>query len=483
MLWIAVHLPNLPLEVLIRSADCSQPCCVMQDHAVLAANETACAAGLHVGMRRATALALLPELQILERDIGQERGVLESIALALLRFTPQVVIDFPCLLLEVEGSRRLFGGIRALLSSIATAVDHCGVTHRMATAVTAAGASLIARSALPRRHALQAGTTCALLNAVSLRHVTAALPHLETLRGLGCETLGDVRRLPRGGCKRRFGIDLLRELDRAYGEEADVRDGFQAPNHFKAELELMARVDNAEALVFASRRLVQQLCGWLSAHWTAVSVFRLVMKHESLRRSLPDSQLTVALAERSRDPEHLLTVLKERLQRLVLPAPVYHLGLEVDRVAPFAGENAALLPDPARAATDFTRLIDRLKARLGDETVYRLALVADFRPEKGACAVPVQGSPPQPMPDVPQLPRPSWLLPDPIRLVERDNKPFYQSPLNLVSGPERIEYGWFDGELVQRDYYVAENDRHALLWIYRERDALAGGWYLQGLFG
>ena len=43
----------------------------------------------------------------------------------------------------------------------------------------------------------------------------------------------------------------------------------------------------------------------------------------------------------------------------------------------------------------------------------------------------------------------------------------------------RIESGWWDGNNVARDYFVARMQNEALVWIYRER---GGGWYLHGLF-
>jgi protein ImuB len=49
-----------------------------------------------------------------------------------------------------------------------------------------------------------------------------------------------------------------------------------------------------------------------------------------------------------------------------------------------------------------------------------------------------------------------------------------------VSGPERIEGGWWDGLDATRDYYVAESGGGARLWVYRERGN--GHWFLQGLW-
>ena len=54
--------------------------------------------------------------------------------------------------------------------------------------------------------------------------------------------------------------------------------------------------------------------------------------------------------------------------------------------------------------------------------------------------------------------------------------------MSLVSGPERIESGWWDGEDVQRDYFVAEDRSGLRLWVFRER-AGERRWFLHGIFG
>ena len=71
---------------------------------------------------------------------------------------------------------------------------------------------------------------------------------------------------------------------------------------------------------------------------------------------------------------------------------------------------------------------------------------------------------------------------EPVALLLRGHHPFYGSPLRLISGPERIESGWWDGALVLRDYFVAEGEEGACYWIYRERDAGSARWFLHGLF-
>ena len=84
--------------------------------------------------------------------------------------------------------------------------------------------------------------------------------------------------------------------------------------------------------------------------------------------------------------------------------------------------------------------------------------------------------------------RPVWMLPQALALQERDACPLLEGrALHLLVGPERIESGWWDGGLAERDYFVAQTAEGALLWLYRARVAgeprsNARCWYLQGRF-
>lgn len=131
------------------------------------------------------------------------------------------------------------------------------------------------------------------------------------------------------------------------------------------------------------------------------------------------------------------------------------------------------------------RLVERLQSRLGSDAVRQLALYADHRPEKSFQLLPVvsrRAGKTEPRPAI--AARPAWLLPQPLPLITRQHKPFYQSPLTLLVGPERIESGWWDDALALRDYFIAENELCLLLWIFRLRSGSdQSGWFLHGYFG
>ena len=83
--------------------------------------------------------------------------------------------------------------------------------------------------------------------------------------------------------------------------------------------------------------------------------------------------------------------------------------------------------------------------------------------------------------------RPVWLFEPAEPLHERSTGPQLDGrPLQLLSGPERIESGWWDAGLAERDYFIAQQPCGALVWVYRVRrpPLEAGpGWFLQGRFG
>jgi len=516
MLWFALHLNALPLEALLAALPAasqgSEPTrCVVEQRRVLQVCRVAAAAGVQPGMSAASAASLLPGLQVLLRDQAREGAFVERLALALARYTPAVVIEPDGVLLEVATSLRLFGGARPLARAVRASVRASGVRDaQMAAAPTAAAASLLARVTLPgqsprRGHPANAMDDRAAdavaawhrhirerLDALPLAAVLAAwqLPvrTAELLHGIGCRTLADVRTLPRTGLQRRSGGELLQRLAQAYGEAPDPRAWFAPPPGFELGLELLHRADDAAMLVFAAERLVQPLAGWLAQQWLAASRIALHLRHEtSHHQSLPDTVVRIGLGEPSRDAKQIGLLLRERLQRTALPAPVYALTLRLEEAVSHAGREATLWHDPQRSGDDNLHgLIDRLGARLGPERVQRLRLQADHRPERAMAVIPANATTSNvtliELPS-PTLPRPTWLLPEPVRLQERAGRPLHGGPLTLRSRAERIEAGWFDGELVCRDYHVAEGRDHRLRWVFRERRGDVAQWYLQGLFG
>ncbi|AIY41136.1 DNA polymerase-like protein [Collimonas arenae] len=467
---------------------------VMEHDQVLTMTASAAAGGIRPGMRRGGVLALAPEALLCEREAAREQGARDDIALTLLQYTPEVThAEENSLLLDVSASLSAFSGRLALCRRIRDSIQTLGFTLQLSMAPTAQGAWLLARyrcqhrtPPLPRqRRSLHIAGMQRRLDALPFMILPAVRPYQDWLAGIGCKTLADLRKLPRAGLQRRSDKQVLESLDHAYGATPEIFEWVQAPLSFSAWLELPDRIEHAEAVLFAARRLILQMIGWLVAQQLAVSCFVLSLEHERGRQAIAPTALEIALAEPAWHEEHLLRLLKERLGRLQLDAPVIALRLQATRVAPMLPPTASLFPEPGGTPGAYARLLELLSARLGSENVLQPAAYADHRPEVAnawqAATDQLRRASDDTIRSV-QPQRPFWLLKTPLALTTRNHRPFYSSPLRLLVGPERIECSWWDGVAAVRDYFVAEGEEAACYWIYRERSGAEVRWFLHGLF-
>lgn len=481
MLWLALHFPRLPLDTLERGSSEAGPLAVASSSGggamLVGCNRMACARGVRAGMTVAGAWALASDLRIVVRNETAERAALERVASWAIQFTPAVNLSPPSeVLLELEGSLKLFGSLDALHRRIGNDLAELGYAASAACAPTPLAAQLFAR----------AGFTTRIRHGDALHHQLRLLPiealalpsqTMAMLEGFGVRTIGECLQLPRAEAARRLGQKLLDDIDRALGRLPDPRPPFIPPSTFNATVALPAPVEQTEALLFGARRLLGELCGWLVA--TGKGALRLcwTLVHEHHANTQVDMRLVAA----SRDPEYLLGLLRERFTGLELPCPVTAISLHAGELESLASRNLSFLPEMCNGGENTARLVERLRARLGQQAVMGLTTFPDHRPERAwrLC---------KPGGDIgPKIPpeystRPLWLLATPQPLKEVTAVPHYDGPLSLLTGPERIESGWWDSHDVRRDYFVACNPAQSLLWVYRERKAPAA-WYLHGIFG
>jgi len=510
MLWLALHLPLLSLEAFCATLDEAlrqRPVALIADHHVQSVNRAAAERGIQPGAKRATALALAGELLVAEADPARDAAALRAVVFAALAFTPSVSgHDAKTVLLEVQASLRLFGGLATLQQRLRDALAPLGHRVQMAAAPTALGAALLAQWAPRDRgdlvlgpHATQPPTLQALLDQAPVWLLGPGREHWDALQGMGLHTLSDLRALPRSGLARRFGAGLLDDLDRALGQQPDPRRWLALPAVFDSRHELFSRAENTDQVLHGAAVLLARLVAWGQARRARVGAFTLRMLHERQRQVQAEpTELRVELAEPALDPAHLQLLLRERLARVSLAAPTLELQLHCSHLVAAPAPNAELFPTRASEAEGLTRLLERLRARLGDSQVQRLLPVADHRPERASRAVCATG-------DAASLPaatvaavlatansslplhRPAWLLPEPLPLAEaEDALPLLDGrPLQLLSGPERIETGWWDGDTVARDYFIAQAEDGSLVWVYHGRLGTPLGdtnWFLQGRF-
>jgi len=472
MLWTALYFPDLPLSVFAR-AGTGRVAAVVSSAShrpdVVAANDAAKRRGIVAGLSIAAALALDPGIAIHLRDERAEAAALKSIALWAGQWTSTISIEPPAaVLLEISGCLHYFEGLPKLLARIDAGLAALGFSGIVATAPTALAASLLAQAgqAIAIEHAADLEPR---LTALPVALLDSARPVLDTLTGIGVRTLADLLALPRDGVARRFGQRLLDEIDRARGLQPDPRPLFVTPERYYGQLELPVPVAEAEALLFAAKRLVVELAGFLQGRGAGVTRLRFDLIHEDAA----PTAIVLGLAA-TRKVEHIVNVLRERLAREELPDRVEAIRLISEEIAPLPGQDGELFAGAPRHGENGAQWIERVRARLGDDSVRALALHADHRPEHAWRYREAASASVAPLPaDAPR--RPLWLLSRP--------RPLGVDPasvqLCLLSGPERIESGWWDGGEIGRDYFVGSDAQGGQLWLYRDR---GGEWFVHGIF-
>jgi protein ImuB len=466
-LWAGLYCPGLPLNAVWDIQPGGGPIAV-HDHRrgqarIFQVGRIAHSYGVQPGMNLSQALALLPQLQSRPRNPAMEQLALEQIALAAYGHSHQVVLAPPdTVLLEIAGSQRLRGGLQPLLDDLAQTLRRQGFRVRCGTATVPAAARLLAREG---QHASSPEQLKPTLDALPIDALELTPRQTRAIVGCGLRRLGDLTRLGAPERARRFGSNLNVELKRLYGHEPTPLAGWQPAERYRQRLELPVPSDRSKALLFAANRALDHLGNWLRVRDRALTRLHITLEREDGGNPVA---LDLSLARPGFDRARLLDMLALKLERVRLPAAIAALALKADTTLEHRPPQADLW-DGHNRGDAWPALLDRLRARLGQDGISSIAPQADHRPELAWRWVP----PGTTQPCAETRPRPTWLLPEP--------RPCRRNDFRLEDGPERIEAGWWDGQECRRDYWIASDHHGRRVWIFHEHEPRSG-WFLHGLF-
>jgi len=437
--------------------------------------------------------AVFPELVSMEHSAA----VLQRLCLHAQQFTSFVSIELPnALLLEIKGSLKLLGPLETLHASIDACWRRLELPAHSATAPSTLAALWLARGSDRSAGHRDAGCPIVIEDLGMLPGRLAKLPiactawdleRLQTLRAMGVTCMGELLRLPRAGLARRLGPAAVQDLDIALARQFAPRRAFVPRERFRTQCDFETEIENAAYLEKALEPLIARCAEFLRERQAGVQALRLKLKH----RAGPATRVHLGLASVTSERRRLTDVLAQKLGRLELEAPVRGMELISGSLQPLSAGSldvfAGLTGTGGRDTAP--QLVERLRARLGEEAVYGVASIPEHRPEAAwrrvhelsLASARRMGEKMTGRGTGDDMPRPVWLLDAPlaISLPERHQ---HQHGLVLEQGPERIESGWWDGRGVARDYYIARGARHhgAKLWVFQERRSKR--WYLHGVF-
>jgi protein ImuB len=434
-----------------------------------------------VARRRANQLwyaAVFPELT------EGEPAVLRRLCMHAQRFTSFVSIEPPnALLLEIKGSLKLLGPLEILHASIDACWHRLELQVYSATAPSTLAALWLARAGNAGTEPAQIEdlrTLAGRMAELPIAYTAWNIERLQTLRAMGVTRMGELLRLPRAGLARRLGTDAVQDLDIALARQAAPRRAFVPRERFRERCDFESEIETVAYLEKALEPLIERCARFLRERQAGVQTMRLKLRH----RMGPATCVHVGLASITSERRRLTDVLTQKLGRLELPKPVRDMELMSGSLQPLSAGSLDVFAGLTGAGGRDTapQLVERLRARLGEEAVYGVASIPEHRPEAAwrrvhelPLASALQRTDHEAADRV--MPRPVWLLDAPLPLT---------NGLVLEQGPERIESGWWDGRGVARDYYVARRisgarqPRGAKLWVFQERQSKR--WYLHGMF-
>ncbi|NLS11489.1 DNA polymerase Y family protein [Vibrio sp. SM6] len=511
-LWLYLHFPALQLDKL--DSENTQPIAIIDKKTMrlCQCNSAALAVGIQPGLGLASAAAMCHSLELHPYHLEHTESLLAGVAQWLYLVTAEICLIPPCgLLLRVTPMLKLYHSVEHYWAMIEHHLRCQNVRYCAALGHTPLAAKLLALSkhtttvanvshnayqrdgddaqsqaALPFFLGHHRDDWYAIIAKQSLEHAELSERHKDMLRRVGINTLGALLKLSLTELARRFDIEVVNYIGRLTGQLKHPHSFYRPPEQFSLCQELLYEYDNVQWLTRPLTRALEQLERFLKWRDALAYELTLTLHHRE--------HVNTAVVFHAAQGEYLackwMTLATLQLESLRLPAPIIRFTLELTRHGMQQGTSCDLLSQQSGQMSSL-ELISVLQAKLGGDAVLRPRLISDPRPEKASLlvnALDVQRSEEsshhhanqkqsrlseaqeQQTHTLTRRLRPSFLLPEPEPLNDT---------IALMNGPERIVSGWWDGDAIMRDYYIARTEHGQWLWIFRDPFKR---WFCHGFF-
>lgn len=526
MLWLCIHLPQLPVEIFLQpgsnnksygSNNTDRPVLICEHQRVVYCNQNALQQGIKPGLAIATATALTDStVSVMERSPHQEQQTLEFIATLCYRFSPLIVVCPPFnVLLDLSGCLKLHHGLQVLQQAIDKLLSELAYSYQLGLANTPKAATLLALGYRSLRRADQHFPHFdyqdqRIIHSIQEQQIAeqnlSHLPASQKLRNkwqkLGFKQLAELQALPAAAIGKRFGKDFLLYLQQLRDERADPQQGIVIAQTFSREQHFLDGINNSEQLLFSAKRLLNEFSQYLSTRQLCCHHFCWQLQQQSRAGEQQHIEISIPLTQAQNNVTNFLALTRLKLEHTPLQSAVETIRLESSEFSPAEQQSISLFSeldnDPesikqfgAVNSDAYQQLLDRLCTRLGENALMQLSYCDEHLPEFSFHLSPVVqncGGKTTKRPGIPPSPpinnqagkiRPLFLFANARTLQARKDGLYWQGKMYLTQGPERIESRWWQ-DYGARDYYLAQHESGSVYWIYQ--DLQKQRWYVQGIF-
>lgn len=463
-LWIYLHFPTLQLDALYAES-INQPLVIVDNKRcqIVQCNTAASEQGIQKGMGLGSASALCHQLQVHPYDEKAEQHTLTEIAQWLYMVTSDIALFSPQgILLKATNMLSLYGGLQPYWQQVSQHLDKLNLTYWFASGFSPYSSMLQAKSGAQVLHHDKDTITQAIrrypLSATELDGKS-----IEKLSRVGITHLHQLLQLPMQDIARRFDIDLVNYTGRLMGQFKHPITFYHPPERFQSYLELLFDIENIQWLEKPLSQLLKKMELFLNLRNQIAFELQLDLH----QRDHQNGTLTFTSAAGDYLATRWMQLCRLTMESLQLDAPVQGLTLTLIRSGEWASTSQDIFLGHKGQQSEL-ELISTLQAKLGKKRVQKVALNDDPRPEHSTqlCEPDITIST---KPNVMRF-RPSLMLSAPEPLQEQ---------VTIMQGPERIVTGWWDGDEMTRDYFIARSTDGRWLWVFRNQHMQ---WFLHGLF-
>jgi protein ImuB len=352
------------------------------------------ASGVRAGQTAAAARAKCASLHVRVVAESAVRVGLARVAEVALAFGPSTAFDIAIdvVWVEIGGCSHLHGGEYALAQRLEARVLALGHACRVSIADGPRIAAAVARFG-GARAAVQGGSPLVVPEGKgneALRTLPVEALGLKGeeslgvwMRDLGLRTCGDLQDLPRRSLGARLGGRTKDVMQLLSGEDCAPLDVWRPPEVPEERAELEWGLSSVEPIAFVTKALCDRLAARLEGRAMAAARIGLVL---ALDRALlgegasPSVAIDVSLPVPIVRAADLFAVVRTRLERLDLPAPVLAVTLRALELSSARSRALDLLAPEPKAERALTPLVAELAADLGTANVGTLALADTWSP-------------------------------------------------------------------------------------------------------
>ena len=457
---------------------------------ITGANANAQLQGVHEGMVLADARAFIPNLEVLDNRPDLSDKLLKRLAEWCIRFTPIVAVNPPDgLFFDATGCSHLWGGDEQYLADIINKINARGYAVRASIADTPGVAWAVARFGKDSM-VIPAGMHFQALFPLPPEALRLEPLTVERLHKLGLHQIRQFINMPRASLRRRFGQEMIQQIDKALGREMEEIQPVQLPEPYQERLPCMEPIVTPTGIQIALHELLKTLCR------------RLQQEQKGLRSAIfkgyrVDGKIEAINIGTNRPTHNVIHLLK--LFEVKLPSIEPAMGIELFVLeAPkvedhFPQQEKMWESSGGLDDVRVSELIDRLVGKIGVKAIQRFMPDERYWPERSF----------KPASSVIEKLTTEWRTDTcrPLQLLQRperievtapipDYPPMlfrYKGKLHKVvkaDGPERIEQEWWLQQGEHRDYYRIEDEEGRRYWLFRlghYHDKIYQ-WFLHGFF-